>query len=78
MPNSLAGSENIMEFLAKEISENTYINIMDQYRPCGSADKDEIIGRRLFAEEYRYAVDAARKAGLVRLDPRVRPRLVFA
>lgn len=78
MPNNLAGSEKVMEFLANEISEKTYINVMDQYRPCGSADKDDFIGRRLSTEEYRDAVDAARKAGLTRLDPRVRPRLVFA
>ncbi len=78
MPNNLAGSKKVMEFLAKEISENTYVNVMDQYRPCGSAGKDDFIDRRLSAEEYRDAVDAARKAGLVRLDPRVRPLLVFA
>jgi len=78
MPNNLAGSEKVMAFLAKEISEKTYINVMDQYRPCGSAGKDDVIGRRLSADEYRDAVDAARKAGLTRLDPRVRPRLVFA
>ncbi len=78
MPHNLACSERVMEFLAKEISPNTYVNVMDQYRPCGSADKDDSICRRLTAEEYRDAVDAARNAGLTRLDPRVRPRLVFA
>ena len=76
MPNHVAGSGKIMAFLAKEISGTTYTNVMDQYRPCGTADKDEFIGRRLTAEEYRTAVESARESGLTRLDPRVRPRLI--
>ena len=77
MPRQVAGTGKIMEFLAKEISPHTYINVMDQYRPCGSADQDEFINRRLTSQEYRNAVDAAIKAGLTRLDPRERPRLIF-
>jgi putative pyruvate formate lyase activating enzyme len=77
MPRQVAGTGKIMEFLAKEISPDTYINVMDQYRPCGSADQDEFINRRLTSREYRNAVDAATKAGLTRLDPRERPRLIF-
>ena len=34
MPNGLAGSDRIFKFLAEEVSPATYINIMDQYRPC--------------------------------------------
>ena len=77
MPNNVAGSDKIMAFLAKEISLNTYLNVMDQYRPCGTADEDVFIRSRLTAEEYRAAVDAAGKSGLTRLDPRVQPRLAF-
>ncbi len=77
MPNNIAGTEEIMEFLATEISKNTYVNVMDQYRPCGAAHEDETINRRLTAAEYIEAVDAAKKAGLTRLDPRIRPRLIF-
>jgi putative pyruvate formate lyase activating enzyme len=77
MPEQVAGTSEIMEFLAREISPNTYVNVMDQYRPCGSADKDEFINRRLTSREYKNAVDAAKKAGLTRLDPRERPRLIF-
>jgi putative pyruvate formate lyase activating enzyme len=77
MPNELAGTEAIMRFLADEISANTYVNVMDQYRPCGTADKNERINRRLNAREYRAAVDAARRAGLSRLDPRERARIIF-
>jgi putative pyruvate formate lyase activating enzyme len=77
MPNNVAGSGKIMAFIAKEISETTYINVMDQYRPCGTAEKDENIDRRLTADEYRTAVSVAREAGLTRLDSRVRPRLMY-
>jgi putative pyruvate formate lyase activating enzyme len=77
MPKEIAGSESLFEFLAKEISSNTYVNVMDQYRPCGSAPKDEFINRRLEMGEYRKAIDAARKAGLKRLDPRERVRFIF-
>lgn len=77
MPNNVARTEKIMEFLSKEISPNTYVNVMDQYRPCGTADKDESINRQLTGQEYRDAVSSAKNAGLVRLDPRDRPRLIF-
>ena len=77
MPSDVSGTNNIMEFLAKEISPNTYINVMDQYRPCGTADEDELISRRLTAQEFKNALDVAKRAGLTRLDPRDRPRLIF-
>ena len=77
MPNQVAGTKEVMEFLAKEISPNTYVNVMDQYRPCGSAHRDEFINRRLHLKEYREAVNAARRAGLNRLDERERIRLIL-
>ncbi len=77
MPENIAGSEKVFEFLVKEISPNTYVNVMDQYRPCGEAHKDEHINRRLSSQEFRKTTDMARKAGLTRLDPRDRIRLVF-
>ncbi len=77
MPNQVSGTNEVLHFLATEISKDTYVNLMDQYRPCGTAGEDEFINRRLTTEEYRAAVTAAKKAGLTRLDPRVRPRLVF-
>jgi len=78
MPDNISGTEKIMYFLAKEISTNTYVNVMDQYRPCGEAYKDEFIKRRLTTREFRDAMNIAREAGLTRLDPRDRIRLVFS
>jgi len=68
MPGGVAGSREIMEFLAREVSRDTYVNIMDQYRPCGEAWKDSLVNRPLRGDEHRSAVRAARDAGLTRLD----------
>ncbi|MCF8142647.1 MAG: radical SAM protein [Deltaproteobacteria bacterium] len=77
MPDGVAGTADIMNFLAEEISKDTYLNVMDQYRPCGPAEADPAVNRRLTSQEYREAVAAARKAGLHRLDSRERPRIIF-
>lgn len=77
MPHNIAGTEEIMAFLAKEISPDTYVNVMDQYRPCGEAGGDEFINRRLTSQEFTNALHAARAAGLKRLDRRDRARLFF-
>ena len=77
MPGGIAGTNEIMRFIADEISPNTYVNVMDQYRPCGKALEDEFINRRLTAHEFRSAREAAIQAGLKRLDPRDRIRIVF-
>jgi len=70
MPEKLAGTGEIMHFLASEISANTYVNIMPQYRPCGSAFTVDKIARSITREEYYEALDAARKEGITRLDDR--------
>ncbi|MBW2609684.1 MAG: radical SAM protein [Deltaproteobacteria bacterium] len=77
MPANVAGASYVMDFIAKEISINSYVNVMDQYRPCGDVLKDEFINRRLTAEEFKDAIEVARGAGLKGLDKRDRIRLVF-
>ena len=66
MPSNTADSGEIMRFIAGEISVNSYVNIMDQYRPCYQAHRFEEIDRRITAKELAEAVDAARTAGLTR------------
>lgn len=66
-PKNVAGTEKIMKFIAEEISKDTYINIMEQYRPYYKAIGDPVIGRRITSEEYRQAVEIARKYGLRRI-----------
>ncbi len=69
LPNRLAGTKGIVEFIAKEISPNTYVNIMAQYRPLGLAYRFEEIARPITEEEYLEALLWALEAGLKRLDP---------
>jgi putative pyruvate formate lyase activating enzyme len=68
MPDRLGGTREIMSFVAREISPNTYVNIMDQYRPCGQAVKLPGLNRRIREEEYEEALKWAKEAGLLRLD----------
>ena len=65
LPNNLAGSDRILEFLA-ELSKDCYVNIMAQYRPCGRAHEHEELSRRTTSNEYFRVVDYARKLGLHR------------
>jgi putative pyruvate formate lyase activating enzyme len=76
MPGGAAGTREIIRFVAQEISRNTYVNIMDQYRPCGNAHKYPSINRRITDEEYEEALAAAREEGITRLDNR-EERLIF-
>lgn len=70
MPDNGAGTADWMEFLAQEISTGTYINIMDQYRPCGEAQTHPELMRSITPQEYDIARSCAAKAGLARLDDR--------
>ena len=66
LPNNLAGSERVLEFISEELSKECYVNIMDQYRPCGRAYEYEELRRRPTSTEYLKAVDYAKKLGLHR------------
>jgi len=77
LPEGLAGTEEVVRFLADEISPDTYLNIMDQYFPCGDIPPRSPLGRRTTNEEFKNALDLARAAGLNRLDNRKRPRLLL-
>ena len=70
LPDNLAGTDEIVRFLATEISPHTYLNLMDQYRPAYRAHRFPELNRRITGEEYQAAVRMARNAGLSRLDER--------
>ncbi len=67
LPNNLAGTGEVVRFLA-ELSEDTYVNIMAQYRPCYRAHEYPPLARRPTRAEYEEALQQARAAGLHRLD----------
>jgi putative pyruvate formate lyase activating enzyme len=77
LPAGLAGTRETMRFLATEISPHTYVNIMDQYYPCGNIPEDSPLHRRITHEEYQEAVAAAKEEGITRLDKREKIRLVW-
>jgi putative pyruvate formate lyase activating enzyme len=66
LPGGLAGTGEIMHFIAKDISPDTYVNIMDQYRPCFKAGSFPELDRVVTENEYREAVEIAKKEGLHR------------
>ena len=68
LPNGLAGTEKVLAFIAREISTNTYLNLMDQYYPCYRAGEIPELSRPVSAAEYREALDIARRFGLARLS----------
>jgi len=70
LPHGLAGTGEIVKFLAEEISPETYLNVMAQYRPTYRAQQYEEIDRPPSAEELEEAVSLALAAGLTRLDER--------
>ena len=74
MPGGLAGTGDVMRFIAQEVSTESYVNIMTQYRPCGKAAEDPDLAKYPSKADFKEAVNAARQQGLHRLD---RPRRVF-
>lgn len=75
LPDRLAGTAEVVRFLAA-LSPDTYLNIMDQYRPCYKAFSLPPLDRRVSAAEYQEAVRLAHEVGLYRLDDRVRLRWI--
>jgi putative pyruvate formate lyase activating enzyme len=70
LPEDLSQTEEVIKFVAQEISPNTYFNLMDQYRPCGEAWKYPPLDRKITKEEWNRALELAKKYGLKRLDDR--------
>ena len=66
MPNDVAGSEAILKFIAEELSTESYVNIMSQYRPCFDTVDEPLINRRITSKEYYQAIELAKKFGLHR------------
>jgi putative pyruvate formate lyase activating enzyme len=76
LPEGIAGTKESMGFLAREVSKKTYVNIMDQYHPCGDLSPFPELARRITGEEFQKAMDAALAEGLTRLDNRKRDFLL--
>ena len=78
MPGQVDETEAILSWLAGEISPDTFVNLMGQYRPgheIGTPDRNgaaryEEVNRRPRGAELAAAHAAAERAGLWRLNPR--------
>ncbi len=66
LPEKIAGTRKVCEFIAKEISPNAYVNIMDQYHPAYKAYSFPPLDRPVSAEEFEEALQIAKEAGLKR------------
>ncbi len=72
MPGDVAGTSQILRWVAQELSTNTFVNVMAQYHPAGKVSQREYaeINRRILPSEIERALNAAARAGLARLDSR--------
>jgi putative pyruvate formate lyase activating enzyme len=68
LPNNLAGSIEVIDFLAEQISPHTTINVMAQYRPCYRADSYPQVNRRPSLDDITSARRYAKQKGLNVLD----------
>lgn len=66
LPNQIAGSEKVLDFIADELSKDSYVNIMDQYRPAYRAYQYNELNRRLTHNEFEAVIQYAKKIGLSR------------
>jgi putative pyruvate formate lyase activating enzyme len=75
MPGDVAGTGEIMRFLAEALSPDTFVNIMDQYHPANKVRETQFkeINRPITSQELSMAYDLAREAKLWRFDQR-KPR----
>lgn len=66
LPNDIAGSDKVLEFIKEEISEDSYVNIMRQYSPYFKASEYEELARGITQEEYTRVLNKAKELGLRR------------
>ncbi len=66
LPGGRSDTATVLRFLARELSPDTWVNVMDQYRPAGSDLSTVGLDRRPTASELADASLAARRAGLHR------------
>jgi putative pyruvate formate lyase activating enzyme len=66
MPQSRENTEGVLDFIADQISTDTYVNVMEQYRPMYQAKDHEELSVALTRADWLYAVEYARSLGLVR------------
>jgi putative pyruvate formate lyase activating enzyme len=77
LPHGLSGTREIMRFVARQVSKNTYVNVMPQYRPCGRAGDVKELSVHLSEKDYETALQTAIEEGIKRFDRRTRRFMIF-
>jgi putative pyruvate formate lyase activating enzyme len=78
MPNRVAGTKKFVKWVAENLPQTTYVNIMSQYHVDYKAFEYPEIARGITTQEFIEAMDWAEKSGLTSLDPRsVRDKEVY-
>jgi putative pyruvate formate lyase activating enzyme len=68
LPNRISGTRDIIRWIARNLSKDTYVNLMSQYRPVFKAHNYPGIARRITRKEYSEVLAWAKEAGLTNLD----------
>jgi len=66
LPGGLAGTKEVLSWIASELSPKVHISLMSQYFPTYKALKHPLLGRKITPEEYREALSALEEAGFCR------------
>ena len=66
LPNRIAGSFKVLDFISKKISKNSYVNIMNQYYPSFKGYSNKELSRRITQQEFDEVLEYATKIGLHR------------
>ncbi len=66
LPGDISGTKAVLRFLADEISADTCLNLMDQYRPCYRASENPPLDRPITSREFAEARASAAQLGLHR------------
>jgi len=64
LPNGLADSKKVLDVIKNEISNNAYVNVMDQYYPTYRAYEFPELSRRITFKEYEEVRNYALSLGL--------------
>jgi putative pyruvate formate lyase activating enzyme len=64
LPNDLSDTENVFNFISRELSPNIHISLMSQYYPANKADHEILLDRRLRQSEYEKVLELMDKYGL--------------
>jgi putative pyruvate formate lyase activating enzyme len=68
LPGGLAGTEQVLDFLGREVSPTASVNVMGQYQPYFKAAQYPPLDRPLTVAEFQAAAAAALRSGLSLVD----------